>query len=106
MGIDRIKIEEIKDKIVKEYQPEKIILFGSYAWGTPDENSDVDLFIIKESAENRLNRQRKLRSLLFDGNFPPMDLLIYNPSEIRERLKIKDIFLNKIFNEGKIIYER
>ena len=43
------KLKEITDKIVKEYQPEKIILFGSWAWGEPHEWSDVDLFIIKRS---------------------------------------------------------
>lgn len=100
------KIQEVADKIVRDFQPEKIILFGSWAWGTPNEDSDVDLFIVKESVENRLDRQRKLRRLLFDGDFPPLDLLVYNPSEVEKRMAIEDIFLNKIFNEGKVIYAK
>jgi uncharacterized protein len=100
------KIQEVADKIVKEFKPEKIILFGSYAWGKPTKDSDVDLFVIKKSAEKRIERQMNLRKILFGNDFPAMDLLVYDPKEVSERLKIKDIFLNRIFKEGKLIYER
>ena len=100
------KIVEVAEKIVKVYQPDKIILFGSWAWGKPNEDSDVDLFIIKKSSEKRIDRQRKLRKILFGNGFPAMDLLVYDPKEVGERMKMKDIFLNKIFNEGKLVYEK
>ena len=106
MGVSEEKIREVADKIVKEYQPEKIILFGSYAWGEPDENSDVDLFVVKESDKGKLDRERELRRKLFNYDFPPMDLLVYTPEELKKRLGIKDIFVSIIINNGKVLYER
>ena len=105
MGKYEAKIPEIKEKIVKEINPEKIILFGSYAWGEPDENSDVDLFIIQNSKEPRRERQTYLRRKLF-GSGVPMDLIIYTPNEIESRLNIGDFFIKKILNQGKILYEQ
>jgi predicted nucleotidyltransferase len=99
------RIQEVADKIVKEYQPEKIILFGSYAWGEPHEDSDVDLFIVKKSSENRLERQRELRRLLSDSNFPAMDILAYTPEETEKSInKNKNLFIEDILRHGKILY--
>lgn len=100
-----LKILEIKDKIVKELNPEKIILFGSYAWGTPTDDSDVDLFIIKKSDVPRRARQIELRKKLH-GNGIPIDILVYTPEEVNSRLSINDVFLRKIFRDGKTIYEQ
>lgn len=101
------KIQEIADKIVKEYQPEKIILFGSYAWGKPHKDSDVDLLVVKNSSENRFERQRSLRKLLFDGDYPAMDLMVYTPEEIEKSVnKNKNLFIEDILRHGKIIYNK
>ncbi len=66
----------------------------------------MDLLIVKNSGEKKIERQRNLRKLLFGNNFPPMDLLVYNPEELGKRFAINDIFLNKVFNDGVIIYEK
>ena len=100
------KIQEVADKIVKVYQPEKIILFGSWAWGKPHRYSDLDLFIVKNSKKRRIDRERELRMKLFDYDFPPIDLLVYTPEELKKRLKIKDIFVNLIINKGKVLHGR
>lgn len=97
-------INEIRDKIVREYKPEKIILFGSYAWGKPHEWSDVDLFIVKKSKKRRIEREYELRMKLIDDNFPPMDLLIYTPKEVEKRFEIGDFFIQDIFSKGIILY--
>lgn len=104
MGKYEIKIPEIKEKIVREINPKKIILFGSYAWGKPTEDSDVDLFIIQESSESRLNRQAELRRKLW-GSGVPMDLLVYTPEEVKKRLEIDDPFISYILNKGKVLYQ-
>ena len=104
MGKYEEKIPAIKDKIVKEIKPEKIILFGSYAWGNPTEDSDVDLFIIKKSNQSRLARQMDLDRKMW-GSGVPMDLLVYTPEEIDRRLKIDDPFILHILNNGKILYQ-
>lgn len=102
----KVEIERIKEKIVKEYKPKKIILFGSWAWGNPEPDSDVDLFIVKESDKNRLERERDLHLLLWGNMFPPMDLLIYTPEEVKRRFDIEDFFIKDIFSKGKVLYEQ
>lgn len=100
------KIQEIAQKIVKEFQPEKIILFGSWAWGEPHEWSDVDLFIVKESDKKRWEREYELRRKLIGNKFPPLDLLIYTPREVTQRVTIDDLFVRDVTEHGKILYER
>jgi predicted nucleotidyltransferase len=104
MGRYEAQIPAIKEQIVKEFQPEKIILFGSYAWGIPTSDSDVDLFIIKNSTESRRKRQIDLRMRLF-GSGVPMDLLVYTPEEIQKRLDIEDPFILHILKSGKVLYQ-
>ncbi|EKE22232.1 MAG: DNA polymerase beta subunit [uncultured bacterium] len=105
MGKYEGKISEIKEKIVQEINPEKIILFGSYAWGKPTDSSDVDLFIIQKSDEPRRQRQVDLRRKLW-GSGVPMDLLVYTQEELDYRLELEDFFFEKIINEGKVIYAK
>ncbi|MDQ1284392.1 MAG: uncharacterized protein QG620_740 [Patescibacteria group bacterium] len=104
MGKYEARIPEIKEKIVKEINPKKIILFGSYAWGNPNEDSDVDLLVIQDSEEPRRERQITLRKKLF-GIEVPMDIIIYTPEELEKRLSIRDVFMRKIFRDGKLLYE-
>lgn len=104
MGKYEQKIPEIKEKIVKEINPEKIILFGSYAWGKPTDDSDVDLFIIQKSKEPRRARQIYLRKKLYEIGVPT-DLLVYTPEELERRMSIRDVFMRKILRDGKILYD-
>lgn len=98
------EIKKITDQIVKKYRPEKIILFGSYAWGKPAEDSDVDLLIVKKSLKRRIDRERELSKYLFGHDFPAMDILIYTPAEIKRRLSIEDPFIRDIISKGKPLY--
>ena len=100
------KIKDIIDKIVKEYQPEKIILFGSWAWGSPGPDSDVDLFIVKRSQDTRPIRERKLQSLLFPREIP-IDVLVYTPEEVEESVhKKRNLFIEDIVRNGKVLYTK
>lgn len=99
------KIKPLVSKIVDKYNPEKVYLFGSYAWGNPTIDSDVDLFIVKNTTESQKERKRKLRSLLF-GSGIPFDLFVYTPNEIKERLDMGDFFINDIIEKGKVLYEK
>jgi len=102
--ITQEKIQEIADKIVLEFNPEKVILFGSYAWGTPNQDSDVDLFIIKET-ENTRETTRVISRKIFPRPFP-MDLIVYTPLQVERRQQIKDLFVNDILSNGKILYAK
>lgn len=99
------EVKRITQQIVKKYKPEKIILFGSWSWGNPREWSDVDLFIIKNSKKKRWKREYELRMKLFGNKFPPLDLLIYTPKEVKRRINIyEDFFIKEILNKGKVLY--
>lgn len=100
------KLNPIVKKIVQEYQPDRIVLFGSYAWGNPTEDSDVDLFIVKKSAKRRIDRARELRAKLIGNKFPPMDLLIYTPEELDGRVAIEDFFIKDVLEKGKVLYAK
>lgn len=98
-------IKDITEKIVKEYKPERIILFGSYAWGTPHEWSDVDLFIVKKSGKNIFERMRDIDRILF-GTTTPIDALVCTPEQTDRRLHMGDPFLKRIFSFGKELYAK
>lgn len=99
-------INRIVEKIKKEYQPEKIILFGSYAWGKPSKHSDIDLFIIKETQERHIDRSVTVAEILDEesGIFV-IEPWVYTPGEVSQRLKIDDPFIKKIIEKGKILYD-
>ncbi len=99
------EIELLVSKIADKYNPEKVYLFGSYAWGKPTSDSDIDLFVVKNTVKSQRKRRRELRGLLF-GSGVPFDLFIYTPDEINERLKIGDFFVKDIVSRGKILYEK
>lgn len=99
------KINEITNKIVGFYNPDKIILFGSYAYGIPNENSDLDLLIIKDSDKPRPDRSIEIRKMLF-GSLIPMDLIVYTNQEIQESLNKKYTFVYQALTKGKTLYER
>lgn len=98
-------LKEITAKITNHLDAEKIILFGSYAYGKPKKNSDLDLFIIMESNERTANRRIKVSQLFWDREMP-MDFIVKTPSEIKQRLAIGDPFIKKILEKGKLLYER
>ena len=99
------EIKKITKQIVENYHPEKIILFGSYAWGKPNENSDVDLFIVKETSKRRTDRHLEVDKILSDRNIP-LDVLVYTPQEIKNRMLLEDFFVKNIIQQGKTIYAR
>ncbi len=98
------KIKEITDKIIKKYEPEKIILFGSWAWGEPHEDSDFDFFIIKETDTPSLKRIEEVDRIFSRREFP-MDFLVYTPDQVENRLKIGDLFVKDILTNGRVLYE-
>ncbi len=99
-------INYIIEKIVQEIKPEKIILFGSYAKGNFNQDSDLDLFIIKESEESSRIVRRKVEALLWGRRFP-VDLLVRKPEEVEWNFRAKNpLYLHHIFKDGKVVYEK
>jgi uncharacterized protein len=92
-------------KIVQELKPEKIILFGSYAYGVPNPHSDVDLLVVMRTKASLKERSWAVSRLLLPRPFP-VDILVKTPKEIEKALKSDDFFLHEIVTRGKVLYER
>ncbi len=100
-------IQEVVDKLQKEYQPEKVILFGSYAYGKPTKDSDIDLLIIKETDSRRVDRFVEVSRLLYDRDRRiSISPLVYTPEELEERLSIGDDFVEEVLTRGEVLYAR
>ena len=98
-------IAKITEKIRMYYNPQEIILFGSYSNGRQERDSELDILIIKETKEKYRERTLKVRRILSEENSViGMDIIVYTPEEIKKRMEIGDSFLSKILNEGIVLY--
>ena len=98
------EIVEFSDQIARHFQPEKIILFGSYAYGTPNEDSDVDLLVVMpfkgRSRSKSLDIWKRLR--------PPfsVDLIVRTPEDTARRYREWDPLVREAIDKGKVLSER
>jgi predicted nucleotidyltransferase len=97
-------ISKIVKKIKEEYQPEKIILFGSYAYGKPAKNSDIDLLIIKESNKRRIDRFCEVRKIIRNIKGISIQPVVLTKDELNKRIKMGDDFIKEILAEGKVLH--
>lgn len=96
-------IRRFARQVAEHFHPDKIILFGSHAYGTPHADSDVDILVIMP-ARNELDQAVKIR---WETPAPfPMDLLVRKPSEIEWRLRERESFTTEIVSKGKVLYEK
>ena len=103
--IDQL-IARIAERIGREYKPQKVILFGSYARGKPTKDSDIDLFIVKDTDARMVDRFVEVKQLIYDPQLRiPVSPLVYTPEELEERLDMGDDFVKEVMSEGKVLYE-
>ena len=100
-----IEIENLVRRIVARIQPQKVIIFGSYAKGTATLKSDLDILVVKETEMPMANRADDLKPMLFHS-LTPIDVHVYTPDEVEEYGKEEFSFVNSILKSGKTIYER
>ena len=88
---------------MEELNPEKIVLFGSYAYGKPTEDSDVDILVIMPFK----GRNPEKATEIWMATKPkfPIDIMVRKPAEIKKRLKMGDFFLREITEKGEVLYE-
>lgn len=103
--VDARIFEELIRRLVQALQPEKIVLFGSYARGTATADSDVDLLIVVETTDPPVERYLKVSRLLRPRLFP-VDILVRTPAEIQQALIAGDFFVREILENGLVLYER
>jgi predicted nucleotidyltransferase len=102
--IDLKEIESLSKRIVKEFNPERIILFGSYAYGEPGPDSDVDLLVILRF-EGR-NFWKSLEILNRVNPSFPLELLARRPEDTSRRYSEGDPLIREALDRGKVLYER
>lgn len=102
--IKRAQIRKYARTLARDFRPERVILFGSYAKGKATEDSDVDLLVIMDHDKPRNVDQAIAMRLQTDPPFP-MDLLVKRPAEVAERLAMDDTFIKSILEDGEVLYE-
>jgi len=100
----RQEISRVAQTIVRHYRPDKILLFGSFAYGNPRSDSDIDLLIVKNTRKRIFERIKDV-IMMVDSNYP-IEPLVYTPREIEKRLSMGDFFMNEITTRGIPLYEK
>jgi predicted nucleotidyltransferase len=103
--INSHQIQKISQKIVDQIKPEKVILFGSYAKGNPDDGSDLDLIIVNNTSLPKHKRGIEIRRLFY-RQLIPMDIKVYTPDEFDNELKSPFSFLFEALKNSQVLYER
>ena len=102
----RVRREEIVNtvrQIVEHFRPLKVILFGSYAYGTPVDGSDVDMLVVTDTPLKETQQAVEIcQAIHYDFG---LDLIVRTPHTITERIKLGDPFMLEIIEKGKVLYE-
>jgi len=97
-------IAEIARQIVERFHPERVILFGSYAYGKPHRESDVDLLVVMETPLKETEQAIRIcQSIPYHYG---LDLLVRTPDNLHRRIALGDQFLREIISRGRVLYER
>lgn len=99
------KLSEVTAKIVEEFQPEKVILFGSRATNEAQEESDVDLLVIKDTDQSTREMAKKIDGAIFPRPFP-IDLIVYTPLQFKQAQEEGNFFILEVLNKGRVLYAR
>ena len=115
-NIMNMDINTVLDRLIyslKPSDPYRIVLFGSYANGNPNENSDIDIMVILDNNhisrtyEERLKKKILVRKLVLEINRKiPLDILVYSKEELKKIKEHGNYFIDEIEKTGKIIYEK
>lgn len=100
-------LQDIVRHLVDAYHPLQIVLYGSFAWGTPHADSDIDLLIVKDTEESPLQRRVHVRRLVAQARRQaPFSPLVLTPAELEQRLALNDPFYKEILEHGILLYAR
>ena len=102
--VPRETIQAVSGQIATEFQPERIVLFGSYAYGEPDADSDVDLLVVMDTPLREVDQ-----AVVIGKRLRPrfgLDLIVRTPANLERRIALGDWFLREIVERGRVLYER
>ncbi len=98
-----VHIKKLCEQIAREFKPEKIILFGSQAYGKPTVESDIDLLVVMPYEGSPFRQAGEILKRL--QIWMPVDLIVRSAEEIEQRLRIGDRFMREILDRGKVMYD-
>ena len=101
--VEMESIQSLSESIVREFHPECVILFGSYAYGSPTNDSDVDLMVILPFKGKPIHKALEIISKV--NPKIPVDLLVRTPEQVKERMAYKDWFMCEVIEKGRKLYE-
>jgi len=101
----RTALPDAVQRLAEALRPQKIILFGSYAYGVPTPDSDVDLLVVMETSAPAVERYLAVSRLLRPRPFP-VDIIVKTPAEVRQALEAGDPFIREVISQGQVLYER
>ena len=100
--ITQEEIQKVAQRIAEEFRPERVILFGSYAYGTPNADSDVDILVVMPHEGKTFHKAAEIQTRIRPSF--PMDILVRAPDVLEQRIALGDFFLREIVQKGKILY--
>ena len=101
--VDMKEIKDLTSQIAREFSPERIILFGSYAYGQPGNDSDVDLLVVLPFKGKPVRKAIEIRNKINAG--VPLDLIVRTPEQVADRVAQNDWFMREIVERGRTLYE-
>ena len=98
------RINDISQRIAQQFAPDRIILFGSYAYGTPNEGSDVDLLVVLPFQGKPYRKAAEITAAVHSGF--PLDILARRPDDVERRYRDFDPLVREALDRGRVLYER
>ena len=98
------KLDEVVSRLVKTFSPEKVILFGSHAWGNPHTDSDIDLLVVLKNDDTPPTRRAAKAYRSLRGLALPVEIIVSTIEELKRNLSVPTSLTRKIFEQGKVLY--
>jgi predicted nucleotidyltransferase len=97
-------LEQITQKLVATLNPEQIILFGSHAYGEPNEDSDIDLLVIVSQSNEPRYRRSRLAYRALRGIGVPTDVIIMTQEEVKKKVNVRSSLISRVIHDGRVLY--
>ncbi|MFQ5627476.1 MAG: nucleotidyltransferase domain-containing protein [bacterium] len=102
--IEKEKLDEIVSRLVAEFSPEKVILFGSYAWGKPHSDSDIDILVVVKNDNTKPTRRAARAYKCLRGLRTPVEVIVSTPNELKKYRNVPASLTRKILLYGSVLY--
>jgi len=97
-------LQEIVTRLVETLHPEQVILFGSYAYGSPNQNSDIDLLVIVTDSDQPRYRRSRLAYAALRGILIPTDVIVLTREEVQKKVGVQSSLVKQALDKGKVLY--